>query len=74
MMEKDPHQIIEGMLISAYTTGATKGYIYIRGEYDKAIDIMKHTIDVAKKHHLLGDSILGTDFNFEIEIRRGAGA
>lgn len=74
MMEKDPHQIIEGMLISAYTTGASKGYIYIRGEYSKAIDIMKHTINVAKKHHFLGDNILQTDFSFDIEIRRGAGA
>lgn len=74
MMENDPHQIIEGMLISAYTTGASKGFIYIRGEYNKAIDIMKHTINVSKKHHFLGDNILGTSFNFDIEIRRGAGA
>ena len=74
MMEKDPHQIIEGMIISAYTTGANKGYIYIRGEYNKAIDIMKHTIKVSKKHRFLGENILDSKFNFDIEIRRGAGA
>jgi len=74
LMEKDPHQIIEGMLISAYATGALKGYIYIRGEYRKAIELMKHSIEEARKHHFLGNHILGTNFGFDIEVRRGAGA
>ena len=74
LMEKDPHQVIEGMLISAYTTDASKGYIYIRGEYDKAIKIMRHTITEAYKNNYLGKNIQDTDFCFEIEIRRGAGA
>lgn len=74
MMEKDPHQIIEGMLISAFSTNATKGYIYIRGEYNQAIDMMKHSIAVARNHNLLGSHILETDFSFDLEVRRGAGA
>lgn len=74
LMEKDPHQIIEGMIISAFATGATKGFIYIRGEYVKSINIMKHSIDIARKHGFLGKSILETNFNFDIEVRRGAGA
>ncbi len=74
LMENDPHQVIEGMLISAYATGATKGFIYIRGEYQKSIRIMKHTIEEAKKLNFLGTDIFGTDFCFDIEIRRGAGA
>lgn len=74
MMEKDPHQIIEGMLISAYATGATKGYIYIRGEYTKAINIMREVIESARKHEFLGEDIFNTGMSFDIEIRRGAGA
>lgn len=74
MMEKDPHQIIEGMLISAYATGAKKGYIYIRGEYVKAIEIMKKVIESARYHEFLGDDIFNTGMSFDIEIRRGAGA
>jgi NADH-quinone oxidoreductase subunit F len=74
LMEKDPHQIIEGILISAYSTGASKCFIYIRGEYFKSINIMKHTINEAYKNNYLGKKILGSDFNFDIEVRRGAGA
>lgn len=74
MMENDPHQIIEGMVISAYATGASKGFIYIRGEYNKAIDIMKHTIKEAREHNFLGEHIFDHDFDFDIEVRRGAGA
>ena len=74
LMENDPHQIIEGMVISAYSTNASKGFIYIRGEYQNAIAIMKHTIQEARKHNFLGENIFATDFDFDIEIRRGAGA
>jgi len=74
LMEKDPHQIIEGMLISAFSTGATYGYIYIRGEYSNAISIIKHAVEEAYKNKYLGANILGSDFSFDIEIRRGAGA
>lgn len=74
LMEKDPHQIIEGMVISAFATGASKGFVYIRGEYKKAIKIMKHTIIEAKRHNFLGEHIFDKDFDFDIEVRRGAGA
>ena len=74
LMEKDPHQIIEGMLISAYATGATKGYIYIRGEYTKSINIMRNAIKTAREQKYLGDNIFNTGMTFDIEIRRGAGA
>lgn len=74
LLETDPHQIIEGMLIAAYATRANKGYIYIRGEYTHIIELMKWTIDVAKKHGYLGESILKTTFAFDIEIRSGAGS
>lgn len=74
LLEKDPHQIIEGMLIAAYATGAKKGYIYIRGEYTKAIEIMMHSLEQARIKNYLGKNILDTTFDFDIEIRRGAGA
>jgi len=74
LMENDPHQILEGILISAFATGATKGFIYIRGEYQKSIMIMKHAIRESRKHGYLGNDIFGTEFCFDIEVRRGAGA
>ena len=74
LMENDPHQIIEGMLISAYATKASRGIIYIRGEYQKAIKIMKHTIVEARNHNFLGNDIFDSNFSFDIEVRRGAGA
>ncbi|MCK9537015.1 MAG: SLBB domain-containing protein [Bacilli bacterium] len=74
LMENDPHQIIEGMIIVAYATQANQGYIYIRGEYDNAINIMKWTIEQARKNHFLGKNILGCDFDFDIEVRSGAGS
>lgn len=74
IMEKDPYSILEGMLIAAYATRATKGYIYIRCEYEKSISLIKNAVNEAKKAHFLGKSILGTDFSFEIEVRSGAGS
>ncbi len=74
LMEKDPHQIIEGMVIMAYATGACHGYLYIRGEYDNAIEIMKATIKAAEEKGFLGIDILGKGFDFNIEVRTGAGS
>ncbi len=74
LMENDPHQIIEGMLIAAYATGATKGYIYIRGEYVNIIELMRWTVDAARENGYLGTNIQGLDFDFDIEIRSGAGS
>jgi NADH-quinone oxidoreductase subunit F len=59
LMEKDPHQLIEGILISAYAIGAQKGYIYIRGEYQSAIYLVEQAILEAKKHGYLGEHICG---------------
>ncbi len=74
LMEKDPHQFIEGMIITAYAIRATKGYIYIRGEYDKAHSIIEWTLEEARKKGFLGKNILESGFDFDIEIRSGAGS
>jgi len=74
LMENDPHQILEGMLIAGYATRASKGIIYIRGEYQSIIELMQWTVDQAYQHGFLGYQILNHDFNFDIEIRSGAGS
>jgi NADH:ubiquinone oxidoreductase subunit F (NADH-binding) len=74
LLENDPHAIIEGMLILAYATGANKGYVYIRGEYQNALKIMKATIKAAEEKGLIGDNILNKSFSFNIEVRSGAGS
>ncbi len=74
IMEGDPHSIIEGMLIAAYATGATEGYIYVRAEYPLAIQRLSKAIEQAKEIGLLGKNILGTSFSFDININKGAGA
>lgn len=74
LMEDDPHQVLEGMIIAAYAIGATKGYFYIRGEYLNAYQTIRHAVEEARTANLLGSCILGSDFSFDIEIRRGAGA
>lgn len=74
ILEGDPHTIIEAMAINGYCTGATKGLVYIRAEYPLAIERLKIALDQAREYGLLGKDILGTGFEFEIEIRYGAGA
>lgn len=74
LMEQDPHQIIEGMAILARATGATKGFIYIRGEYVNAINIMKEAINQAVENGFIGDKTIKDDFSFNIEVRSGAGS
>lgn len=74
ILEGDPHLIIEGMALAAYATGATKGIVYIRGEYDLSIKRMEHAIAEARKLGLLGGNILGSGFEFDIEVCAGAGA
>ncbi len=73
VLEGDPHSVIEGMLIGAYAMGASEGYVYVRTEYPLAIKHLKIALAQAEKHGLLGERILGTDFNFSIHIREGAG-
>jgi len=74
LMERDPHMLIEGMLIAAYALGARTNYIYTRGEYRYLIEIMDEALDEARAANLLGEKILGTDFNCEIYTHTGAGA
>src|SRR5437899_12192144 len=73
-MEADPFAIVEGMTIAAFAVGATKGYIYIRGEYPFAARQLEKAIHAARAQSFLGSSILGRGFSFDIAIRRGAGA
>lgn len=74
MMERAPHQLIEGMIMSAYAIGAQKSYIYIRGEYFKCAQIMREAIKEAYKNKILGKNILGSGFHHEMDIYIGAGA
>jgi len=74
IIETDPHSVIEGMLIGAYATGSQKGYIYIRKEYPLATERLIKAISDARNYGLLGENILGSDFSFDINIHRGAGA
>jgi NADH-quinone oxidoreductase subunit F len=74
MMERAPHQLIEGMIISAFAIKSPKSYIYIRGEYNDAIDILTKAIAEAYKDGLLGKNILGSGFDHDMDIYRGAGA
>ncbi|MDD6467186.1 MAG: NADH-quinone oxidoreductase subunit NuoF [Erysipelotrichaceae bacterium] len=74
VLEGDPHAVLEAMAIAGYAIGASHGYVYIRAEYPIAVERLKVAIKAAKELGLLGEHILGTDFNFDIEIRLGAGA
>ncbi|WP_065376030.1 NADH-quinone oxidoreductase subunit NuoF [Ensifer adhaerens] len=74
VMERDPHQLIEGMAISAYAIGAEVAYVYIRGEYVLAIRRLEQAIAEAKAKGYLGARILGSDFNFVVHVHCGAGA
>jgi len=74
IMEGDPHNIIEGMSIAAYATGATEGYIYVRAEYPLAVTRLNKAIEQARKFGLLGKGILGKNLNFDIHVNKGAGA
>jgi len=74
ILEGDPFRIVEAMTIAGYAVGAKKGYIYIRGEYKLSIERMQKAINTAREYGLLGENILGTNFSFDIEVRKGAGA
>jgi len=74
VLESDPQQVIEGMIVAGYAVGARDGFIYIRAEYPLAIERLKVALEQAEKLGLLGDSILGSDFSFHIKIAQGAGA
>ncbi len=74
ILEGDPHVVLEAMAIAGYAIGATQGYIYIRAEYPIAVDRLNVAIKQAREYGLLGKNIFGTDFDFDIELRLGAGA
>jgi len=74
VLEGDPHSVLEAMAINGYCTGADQGVIYIRAEYPLAVERLKIAMAQAREYGLLGENILGTGFNFDIEIRYGAGA
>ncbi len=74
ILESDPHRVLEGMAIAAYSIGASKGYIYIRAEYPLAVERLKTAIRKAKRSGFLGNHICETQFSFDVEIRLGAGA
>lgn len=74
VLEGDPHAIIEAMAIAAYAVGADEGYIYIRGEYQLAIERVETAIKQAEEFGLLGENIFGSDFSFKIHVHAGAGA
>lgn len=74
IMEGDPYVLIEGMAIAGIAVGATKGYLYTRSEYPHAIAVMEKAIELARKAGILGESILGSQFAFDMEVRTGAGA
>jgi NADH-quinone oxidoreductase subunit F len=74
LMEGDPFAILEGMTIAALAVGAEKGFIYIRGEYPLAAERLAHAATAARAQGLLGQQVLGSSFQFDVELRRGAGA
>jgi NADH-quinone oxidoreductase subunit F len=74
LMEEDPHQVLEGLILAAYAIGASQGYVFIRAEYPQAYKTMSQAVAEARQAGYLGRQILGAGFSFEVELRRGAGA
>ncbi|KXG77571.1 NADH-quinone oxidoreductase subunit NuoF [Thermotalea metallivorans] len=74
VLEGDPHAVIEAMAIAGYAVGANQGYVYVRAEYPIAVHRLQIAIDQAREYGLLGKNIFGTGFDFDLEIRLGAGA
>ena len=74
VLEGDPHCLVEAMAITGYAVGATKGFVYVRAEYPIAVHRLQVAIDEAREAGLLGENLFGSDFDFDLEIRLGAGA
>ncbi|WP_215454355.1 NAD(P)H-dependent oxidoreductase subunit E [Streptomyces sp. ATCC 21386] len=74
LMEGDPFSLVEAMTIAGYATGAHRGYLYLRGEYPRALSLLENALAQCRARGLLGDDVLGQGYAFDIEIRRGAGA
>ncbi len=74
ILESDPHRVLEGMILCGFAIGAKKGYLYIRAEYPLAVKHVQEAIEQARENNILGDGILGTDFDFDLEVFQGSGA
>lgn len=74
LAQGDPFRVLEGTVIAGHAIGASKGYVFVRGEYPEAAQTLQEAIDKMYTAHLLGENILGSGFDFDLEIRRGAGA
>ncbi|MFB9839731.1 complex I 51 kDa subunit family protein, partial [Actinoallomurus acaciae] len=74
VMEGDPFSVIEAMTVAAYATGCRRGFLYLRGEYPRALRLLTNAVERARERNLLGTDILGSGFDFDVEIRRGGGA
>ena len=74
VLEGNPHLVLEGMIIAGYAIGAQSSYVYVRAEYPLAVQHLKGAIEQAEELGLLGEKILGSDFNFHVKIKEGAGA
>src|SRR5262249_21702443 len=74
LMEQDPHQVLEGVILSCYATRATTAYVYLRYEYGRSFRALQRAIDEAYAANLLGQKILGKDFKLDVSLHRGAGA
>ena len=74
IIHQDPHQIIEGMIIACFAVGAKQGYIYVRGEFSEGAEILEKALEEARARNFLGKNILGSGFDCEIYVHRGAGA
>ena len=74
VIESSPHQVLEGLVIAGYAIGATHGHVYVRTEYPLAVNRIRQALKQARESHLLGDSILGSSFSFEVTVFEGSGA
>lgn len=74
VLESDPFKLVEGMIIGAYAIGASFGYIYCRAEYPLAIERLENTLSLCREYGLLGNNILNSGFDFDLKIKKGAGA
>ncbi|NIA25534.1 MAG: NADH-quinone oxidoreductase subunit E [Gammaproteobacteria bacterium] len=74
ILENDPFAIVEALTIAGFAVGASRGFIYVRGEYPLAVERVENAVSVAREAGLLGPSVMGTGFGFDIDVRRGAGA
>jgi|WetSurMetagenome_2_1015567.scaffolds.fasta_scaffold00185_5 NADH:ubiquinone oxidoreductase subunit F (NADH-binding)/(2Fe-2S) ferredoxin len=74
IMEGDPHALLEGLMIGAFAIGAHKAFVYVRSEYPLAVTTLQHAIGQAREYGILGDSVFGSGYPLDVEIRKGAGA